>query len=127
MSRSFRLGVFLVATLGMLVTGIFLIGTNQFLFRSTFAVRAEFPNVAGLMQGTDVRVGGIRQGTVNHLELPKRPDGKVIVYLDLDRRTRDVVKKDSVAAIRSEGLLGDKYLEVSFGSTGAEKLSDGEM
>jgi phospholipid/cholesterol/gamma-HCH transport system substrate-binding protein len=125
-SKAFRVGVFLVATLGVLAVGIFLIGSREFLFRSTFVVRAEFPNVTGLAQGADVRVGGTRQGTVHHVELPKRPDGKVVVFLDLDRGTHDVVKKDSVAAIRSEGLLGDKYVEVSFGSNDAEKLSGGE-
>jgi len=126
MSRAFRLGVFLVATLSVLAAGIFFIGSNEFLFSSTYRVRAEFPNVAGLTQGADVRVGGTRQGTVNHIALPTRPDGKVIVFLDLARDTHDVVKKDSVAAIRSEGLLGDKYVEVSFGSNAAEKLKGGE-
>jgi len=125
-SRSFRVGVFLVATLGVLAIGIFIIGGREFLFSSTYDVRAEFPNVAGLAQGADVRVGGTRQGTVNHIELPKQPNGKVIVFLDLTKATHDVVKKDSVAAIRSEGLLGDKYVEVSFGSEGAEKLKGGE-
>jgi phospholipid/cholesterol/gamma-HCH transport system substrate-binding protein len=125
-SKAFRLGVFLVATLGIFAAGIFFIGSSQFLFRSTFGVRAEFPNVTGLTQGADVRVGGTRQGTVNHVALPKRPDGKVIVFLDLDRGTHNVVKTDSVAAIRSEGLLGDKYVEVSFGSNDAEKLKGGE-
>ena len=126
MSKAFRLGVFLVATQGILAAGIFLIGSKEFLFSSTYRVRAEFPNVAGLVSGADVRVGGTRQGTVNRLELPKRPDGKVVVFLDLARATHDVVKKDSVAAIRSEGLLGDKYVEVSFGSNDAEKLKGGE-
>ena len=126
MSKAFRLGVFLVATLGILAAGIFFIGSNEFLFSSTYRVRAEFPNVAGLASGADVRVGGTRQGTVNHIELPTRPDGKVVVFLDLARATHDVVKKDSVAAIRSEGLLGDKYVEVSFGSNDAEKLKGGE-
>ena len=125
MSRPFRLGVFLVATLGIFAAGMFFIGSRQFVFRSTYRVRAEFPNVAGLVAGADVRVGGTRQGTVNHLQLPQRPDGKVIVFFDLDRRTHDVVKTDSVAAIRSEGLLGDKYVEVSFGSIEAAKLEDG--
>lgn len=126
MSRAFRLGVFLVATLGLLAAGIFYIGNARFLFRSTYSVRAEFTGVAGLTQGADVRVGGTRQGTVNHIELPNKAEGKVVVFLDLDYRTHDVVKKDSVAAIRSEGLLGDKYVEVSFGSNDAEKLKDGE-
>ena len=40
--------------------------------------------------------------------------------------TRNIVKKDSRAAIKSEGLLGSKYVEVSFGSNGAQKLKDGD-
>src|SRR5258708_31306826 len=116
MSRAFRIGVFLLITALALAFGVFLIGDRQFLFSRTYRVRAEFPNIVGLIEGADVRVGGIRQGTVNHVELPKRPDGKVVVFLNLDHSTRDVVKKDSVAAIRTEGLLGDKYVEVSFGS-----------
>jgi outer membrane protein OmpA-like peptidoglycan-associated protein len=46
--------------------------------------------------------------------------------MDLEKRTREILKKDSVAAIKAEGLLGDKYVEISFGSPEAEKLKDGE-
>ncbi len=47
--------------------------------------------------------------------------------MDLESETRRIVKKDSVASIKSEGLLGDKYVEVSFGSTEGEPLKNGEM
>ena len=73
-----------------------------------------------------MRVGGIQRGTVKKIELPSRSNQKVIVVMKLDGRTRNIVKKDSVAAIRSEGLLGDKYVEVSFGSANAEALKDGD-
>ena len=36
--------------------------------------------------------------------------------MDLQKGTHEVIKQDSVAAIRSEGLVGDKYVEISFGS-----------
>jgi len=48
------------------------------------------------------------------------------VVMKLDSRTRNILKKDSVAAINSEGLLGDKYIEISFGSEEAEPLKDGD-
>jgi len=126
MTRELRLGLFVVVTLLMLVSGVFLIGSRESLFRSTYTVKADFPNVAGLNVGADVRVGGIREGTVRRVNLPAAPGGAVSVMVDLDKATRDIVKKDSVAAIRSEGLLGDKYVEISFGSEGAAQLSDGE-
>src|SRR5205807_4924751 len=125
MTREFRLGVFIVATLLILTTGVFLIGNKQFLFNRTYRLKAYFPNVAGLNDGAVVRVGGIQKGTVKRLDLPSRPDQKVTVVMDLERGTRNIIKKDSVASINSEGLLGDKYVEIRFGSEGAESLKDG--
>jgi ABC-type transporter Mla subunit MlaD len=53
------------------------IGDKQFLFSSTYLLKADFQNVAGLNNGADVRVGGVREGTVKHIDLPIRPDEKV--------------------------------------------------
>jgi phospholipid/cholesterol/gamma-HCH transport system substrate-binding protein len=124
MSKEFRLGVFIVATLLILAAGVFIIGDKDLLFRSTYHVKTEFQNVVGLDKGADVRVGGIHKGTVKRIDLPRQPDGKVTVVMDLDSTTRNIVKKDSLASIKSEGLLGDKYIEVSFGSDNAEKLKN---
>jgi phospholipid/cholesterol/gamma-HCH transport system substrate-binding protein len=126
MSREFRLGLFIVAALVILVAGVFLIGSKKSMFSSTYRVKANFQNVAGLIEGASVRVGGTQQGTVRRIDLPKRPDEKVGVTMDLEKRTREILKKDSVAAIKAEGLLGDKYVEISFGSPDAERLKDGE-
>jgi len=126
MSQAFRLGLFIVAALAVLVIAVFLIGSRESLFQSTYQLRAEFQNVAGLSDGADVRVGGLHQGTVKRIQLPKQPDGKVTVTMDLQKATREVLKKDSVAAIKSEGLIGDKYVEISFGSDGGIQLKDGD-
>jgi phospholipid/cholesterol/gamma-HCH transport system substrate-binding protein len=126
MSQAFRLGLFIVAALAVLVVGVFLIGSRESLFQSTYHVKAEFQNVAGLADGADVRVGGLHQGTVKHIQLPNQPDGKVTVTMDLQKATRDVIKKDSIAAIKSEGLIGDKYVEISFGSDSAAQLKNGD-
>jgi phospholipid/cholesterol/gamma-HCH transport system substrate-binding protein len=127
MSSNFRLGVFIVFTLAILAGGIFLIGENAMLFRSTYRVQANFDNVAGLIEGAMVRVGGVQKGTVKAIRLPDRPDGKVVVALNLDKSTRSIIKKDSVAAIKSEGLLGDKYVEVSFGSDDSPQVRNGDQ
>jgi len=126
MSRAFRLGVFIVATLLIFAAGVFWIGTKQFLFHSTYRLQAEFPTVAGLNGGAEVRVGGIHEGTVRQVQLPNRPNEKVRVLMDLASRTRSVVKNDSLATIRSEGLVGDKFVEISFGSEQAPKVKDGD-
>jgi MlaD protein len=125
MSRTFWLGVFIVGTLLILACGVFLIGDKDFLFSSTFPLKTEFENVGGLSDGTDVRVGGIREGTVQGLVLPGGPDDKVIVLMKMQQSTRNLIRKDSVASIKTAGLLGDEYIEISFGSKQAPLLASG--
>jgi hypothetical protein len=87
-------------------------------------VRAEFPTVAGLDAGADVRLGGIRAGMVKRIDLPATVGGKVTVVMMLRNSARSLVRKDSVAAIKTAGLLGDEYVDVSFGSQDAAALDD---
>ena len=127
MSRTFRLGLFIVGTLLIFAAGVFFIGSTESLFRPTYHLKAQFQNVSGLINGADVRVGGIHKGTVRSIQLPHRPDEKLTVVMDLENSTRDVLKKDSVASIKSEGLLGDKYVEISFGSLDVDRVRDGDI
>ena len=126
MSRTFRLGIFIVSTLLIFAAGVFWIGEKQYLFHSTYRLQAEFQNVAGLNGGAEVRVGGIHEGTVRQIQLPIRPNERVRVLMDMARATRSVIKHDSVATIQSEGLVGDKFVEISFGSEKSPKVKDGD-
>src|ERR1017187_9159739 len=127
MSRAARLGAFIVATLAILVAGVFIIGGKQYLFSSTYQLKAQFDNVVGLDAGGDVRVGGVHSGTVHSIVLPHKPGEKVTVIMDLGKSTREIIKQDSVATIETEGLLGNQYLAISFGSTGTADVRDGDM
>ena len=64
---------------------------------------------------------------MHSIALPHRPGGRVTVVIDLDRSTREIVKKDSVASIETEGLLGSQYLAISFGSVGQPGVRDGDL
>lgn len=126
MTRALRLGLFVVGTLVILACAVFLIGSKQLVFQSKYHLKAQFANVSGLLDGADVRVAGVHEGTIQAIHLPSRPDGQVTVDIELESKTHRVVKKDSRAAIKSEGLLGDKYVEVSFGSAGSGDVKDGD-
>jgi phospholipid/cholesterol/gamma-HCH transport system substrate-binding protein len=76
MSRSFRLGLFLLTTMAILSVCVFLVGRQALKFGSNYRVRSEFDNVAGLNEGADVRVGGIRKGTVRSIHSPRGPMAK---------------------------------------------------
>jgi phospholipid/cholesterol/gamma-HCH transport system substrate-binding protein len=126
MSRAARLGAFIVATLAILAAGVFIIGSKMYLFSSTYQVRTQFDDVAGLDVGGDVRVGGVHVGTVRLIVLPHHPGDRITVVMDLDKPTHEIVKRDSVASIETEGMLGSQYVRISFGSAGQADLRDGE-
>ena len=65
--------MFIVGTLLVLAAGVFLIGSQEFLFSSTYPPRSRFPERGGLEDGAQVRVGGIQEGTVKHIGLPSVP------------------------------------------------------
>ena len=76
MSRAFRLGLFIIAALLIFGGAIFLIGDQQYMFRSTYRLNADFANVAGLNNGAEVRVGGIHEGAVRQIQLPMHPQDR---------------------------------------------------
>ena len=127
MSKLARLGTFIVLTLAILATGVFVIGSKEYLFRSTYQLKAQFDNVAGLAAGADVQVGGVHSGTVHSIELPHKPGEQVTVFIDLDKSTHEIIKRDSVATIETAGMLGNQYVAISFGSAGQAEVTDGEI
>src|SRR5271155_2694588 len=126
MSRAMRVGAFIVATLAILAVGIFIIGSKQYLFSSTYQLKAQFDNVEGLDVGGDVRVGGVHSGTVHSIVLPHKPGEKVTVIMDMAKSTHEIIKQDSVASMETEGLLGNQFLAISFGSAGSPGVRDGD-
>jgi len=127
MSRAARVGAFIIGALAILVSGIFLIGGKQYLFSPTYRLSAQFGSVVGLDTGAEVRVGGVHTGSVRSVELPSQPTDKITVWMDLDRPSRNIIKQDSIATIETEGLLGNEYVAISFGSARGKDVVDGGM
>jgi phospholipid/cholesterol/gamma-HCH transport system substrate-binding protein len=82
-------------------------------------VTVEFKDVAGLDEGTAVRVAGVRVGKVSKIRLV---DGKAMVDIELDRDV--ALRQGASASIESQGLLGEKYVELVPGPFGAPPLPD---
>jgi outer membrane protein OmpA-like peptidoglycan-associated protein len=64
---------------------------------------------------------------VHSIELPHQPGEKVTVVMDLGKSTHEIVKQDSVATIETEGMLGNQFLAISFGSAGSPDVRDGDL
>jgi outer membrane protein OmpA-like peptidoglycan-associated protein len=127
MSKAFRIGIFVAFALCAASVGVFLIGSKEFLFNKTYTLKTDFQNVGGLDKGAEVRVGGIHEGTVTRIDLPAEPGGKVTVEMKVHSSTQNLIRKDSLASIKTEGLLGDKYIEISFGTEKAAAVGDNDL
>jgi phospholipid/cholesterol/gamma-HCH transport system substrate-binding protein len=126
MSRIARLGAFIFGALLILTFIVFRIGDKDFLFSKTYRLQAPFDNVAGLGNGAEVRLGGVRVGTVDFIQLPGHAGEKVLVVMKLESSTRKLIRKNSVVAIETEGLLGSKYATIVDGSQEAPTVEDGD-
>jgi phospholipid/cholesterol/gamma-HCH transport system substrate-binding protein len=126
MSRTARLGAFILVTLTILAVGIFIIGSKKYLFTSTYDIKTTFKDVAGLDVGADVLIGGVHTGTVKSIELPHKSSDPITVTLELNEDTRHIIKPDSIASVQTEGLLGNQYIAVSFGSPDKPDIKNGE-
>jgi phospholipid/cholesterol/gamma-HCH transport system substrate-binding protein len=120
-----KLGLFIVAGLVLLVLGLFFIGKHKNLFVSVFQLKAVFNNVSGLKMGNNVRFGGIAVGTVEGIQLVT--DTSVMVNMSIKSEVRKFIKQDASASIGSDGLVGDRVVLISPGTMSKETVKDNEI
>lgn len=122
-----RVGVFVILALLTFLGLIYALGARARLFESRYTIHAEFTEVGGLLEGATVRLAGVQIGRVTAVTLPGQPGGKVRVDLTIAKRFSDRIRKNSVARIETQGLLGDKIVEITVGDVTAPPLAPGEM
>jgi phospholipid/cholesterol/gamma-HCH transport system substrate-binding protein len=117
-----RLGIFIVAGFVLFLAGIFFIGRQKNLFNPVFRLDAVFRNVGGLQVGNNVRFSGINLGTIDNINIIN--DSTVLVSMTIKRDVKKFIKTDSKATIASEGIIGDRILNISQGQAG--EVSEGQ-
>ncbi|MBI2016004.1 MAG: MCE family protein [Candidatus Rokubacteria bacterium] len=123
----FRVGVFVLVALAVFLGMVYALGARARLFEARYTIHADFTEVGGLTEGATVRLAGVQIGRVTAVHLPGAPGGKVRVDLNIARRYADRIRKDSVARIETQGLLGDKIVEITVGTGAAPPLGPGEV
>lgn len=122
-----RIGAFILAGLGVFLAIIYLLGAQARYFERKYDLIAEFTEVGGLIEGATVRLAGVQVGRVTDVTLSPEPGGKVRVRLTIARRFADRIRKNSQARIVTQGLLGDKLVEITMGTADAPPLGPGDQ
>lgn len=117
--------MFVTIGLILFVVTIYFVGKQQNLFGDTFNLKSQFKTVSGLKVGNNVRFSGINVGTVSEIELIN--DSTVVVSLLMEEDVQKYIKKDAMASIGSDGLMGDKVLTISPGTISQVVVKDNDF
>lgn len=124
-SKKLQLGL-LVIIGSLLFTGaIYLIGQRQELFKKTFTISAYFRNVNGLKNGNNVRYSGLDIGTVKKIYMIN--DSMIRIDMAIDDKIISHIRKDAIATIGSDGLVGNMIVNIVPGKGGAPAIENGDI
>jgi phospholipid/cholesterol/gamma-HCH transport system substrate-binding protein len=119
-----KLGLFVVGSMLLFIAAIIIIGKQKNLFDPVFYISAKFNNVSGLQVGNNVRFAGINVGTIDKITIIN--DSTVQVDMLVKQSVKRFIKTDAEVSIGSEGIIGDKLLVISQGSSGAKEVKAGQ-
>jgi phospholipid/cholesterol/gamma-HCH transport system substrate-binding protein len=120
--RDFYVGIFVIVTL--ICTGYLFLVVGDFsrFFKDRYTVHGYFSSVSGLKKGASVNLAGVRVGHVSGITIDTE---YLVAKVTLEIDSHIEVSEDSIASIRTEGIIGEKYIEILPG--GSDKiLSQGD-
>lgn len=123
-SQKIRLGVFVISGLLIFILAVYFIGDKQKMFGRTNHLEAVFNNVNGLQLGNNVRYSGISVGTVRGIEMIN--DTVIRVDMIIDKAIFPYIKKDAVASISSDGLVGNMIINILPGNGNQPSVEPGD-
>lgn len=120
-----RVGMFVMLGLAVLAVGIFYVTGSGFL-GPKYKIKTFLPEVSGLAPGAPVKLDGVVIGNVDKVELVPREHGKtpdkmhsIMVDMRIDKKFQYDILSDSTASLVTEGLLGNRYVNIQRGYTGS--------
>ncbi len=127
MSRQARVGLLVILGFVLFAIALFAIANRTFLFSKTFPISATFNQVAGLPLGAAVQYQGVNVGRVEAVQLPENPGGKIQVSMAISENARKVIRKNTEAQIKSDGLVGSQIVVLVSTSATGDPIDDDDV
>lgn len=118
-------GAFVVIGTALFALALFTIGERRMLFEDRFTVYAEFATLGQLETGAIVRVAGVNAGEVTDIVIPDSPSRPFRVKMEVRDDLRPLIREDSVATIRTEGLVGGIFVNIATGTEQTPPVAEG--
>jgi phospholipid/cholesterol/gamma-HCH transport system substrate-binding protein len=123
--KNIRLGLFVLGGIIFLVLLLYMIGKNQNLFGNTYVLKTRFENVQGLVAGNNVRFAGIASGTVKKITIVN--DTLIEVTMYVDNKMKNVIRKNAITSIGTDGLVGNKLVNIVPSKEAAPLAKEGDV
>jgi phospholipid/cholesterol/gamma-HCH transport system substrate-binding protein len=124
-----KVGTLVLVGMVVIAFAVYNLGKAAHLFSKRYPLVAYVPNANGLRVGASVLVAGQLAGTVKAIDfLPPDMDTtrNLKITMDIDQALQDQIREDSRARIRTQGLLGDKIMDINSGTPRTSKLEPGD-
>ena len=122
--RAVIVGIFIELGLLILVAAVLVLGGEQKRFGKTMQVKAVFDDVSGLKAGDNIWFSGVRIGTVRRIRFTGQ--AQVEVDLSIEQKSHEFIRKDARCYIGSDGLIGNKVVNITGGSRRAAPIEAGD-
>ena len=123
--NNIKLGAFVLLGLVLMILAFFIIGKNKNLFGNEFKLMVRFSNLNGLTEGNNVLFSGLQAGTVKEIELIN--DSTIEVTMQINNKVKTFINKNAVAAVGTEGLMGNKVINITPVKGISKKVDEGDM
>lgn len=100
----------MILGIAIFIAAVYFIGNRQNLFGNNSVITSVFKDVSGLQPGNNVRYAGVNVGTVQNIRIIN--DTSIAVSMRVDDRTMDLIRKNSLATISSDGLVGSMIVNL---------------
>lgn len=124
-AQKLRLGIFVILGTIIFIMAVYFIGNRQQFFGKTETLKAYFENVNGLQEGNNVRFSGINVGYVKKIEIIN--DTLINVEMNIDKSAMKFIKKNAIASIASDGLVGNMIVNITPNSGNAALAKSGDI
>jgi phospholipid/cholesterol/gamma-HCH transport system substrate-binding protein len=126
-----RVGLAVVLALVVLAVAIFFIGETGAVFGERYNLTTLMPGANGLIEGASVKLAGQDVGKVEQIQFVPaeeraQPDHVLKITMAINTDVQQHIRADSEARVRTQGLLGDKIIDLTPGTTEAEILQPGD-
>lgn len=123
--RAVIVGIFIFLGLAIFILTVLTLGSQKKTFENTVTVKSFFDDVNGLQKGNNIWFSGVKVGTIKKVTLIG--NGKVEVDMNIEEKSLPFIRKDAKARLSTDGLIGNKIIEIYGGTSRAAQIEQGDL